>query len=178
MTFSDDPLVLRALATGDERAFRTAVAEWPRSEEMELAPKFVATEPFSAYVRRLEAFANGIELPDGWVPSETMFGFVGDAIVGRLQLRLRFNDFLWRVGGQIGYVVLPRFRRRGYARSMLRQGLQRARSKGMRRILITCDATNVASRQLIETSGGMRIGGGHSEPPPGQKLRYWLSCER
>src|SRR3954463_8306462 len=130
MISNEDRLVLRSLSDGDERQFLQAVKGWPRTEEMQFAPKYAATESFGSYVRRLEAFAVGIDLPEDWVPSETLFGFVGDTIVGSLQLRLRLNDFLWRVGGQIGYVVLPSFRGRGYARSMLRQGLQRARMAG------------------------------------------------
>ncbi|HWW61680.1 MAG TPA: GNAT family N-acetyltransferase, partial [Thermoanaerobaculia bacterium] len=147
MSLDDDTLVLRSLRDSDERPFLEAVKEWPPTEEMEFAPKYAAIGSFNAYLDRTKAFAAGIDLPEGWVPSVTLFGFVGETIVGRLQLRLRLNDFLWKVGGQIGYVVLPRFRRRGYARSMLRQGLERARVAGMKRVLITCDPTNAASRR-------------------------------
>jgi predicted acetyltransferase len=167
-------LVLRELRSGDEPAFLQALTEWPLTEEMEFAPKYVASEQFDLYVQRLKAFAVGIDLPEGWVPSETLFGFVGDAIVGRLQIRLQLNEFLWKVGGQVGYTVLPRFRRRGYAGQMLRQGLRRAKTFGMDRVLITCDQTNWASRRLIEAFGGERIDATSSKQERGHKLRYWV----
>jgi len=163
-------MILRSLTEADERPFLQAVSEWPATEEMEFAPKYAASEPFPSYLRRLESYAAGIDLPEGWVPSVTLFGFAGDEIVGRLMLRLKLNDFLWRIGGQIGYVVLPRFRGRGYAREMLRQGLQRARETGMNRVLITCDVSNAASRRVIEACGGMAL------KSKGSKLRYWLSA--
>lgn len=164
-----DCVVLRRLTESDEPHFLRAVAAWPSTEEMDFAPKYVATEAFASYVQRLNAYAAGIDLPDGWVPSETLFAFAGEAIVGRLQLRLRLNDFLWKIGGHIGYVVLPEYRRRGYAGRMLRQGLQRARVAGMNCVLITCDPTNTASRRLIESAGGIQVGSAG-----GPKLRFWV----
>lgn len=170
--FEGTPLLLRRLSDSDEPQFLRAVREWPVNDGMEFAPKYVPTESFISYVHRLDAFAAGVNLPDRWVPSETLFGFVGQTIVGRLQLRFRLNDFLWNVGGQIGYVVLPRFRRRGFAREMLRQGLERASQADLKRVLITCDPTNYASRRLIETAGGIRIGSAARDVNVNNKLRY------
>ena len=60
-------------------------------------------------------------------PSTFLFGFDGSRIVGRVSIRHELNDFLLREGGHIGYVVVPEFRRRGYATAMLRRSLEIAR---------------------------------------------------
>lgn len=169
-----DDLILRELRESDERALRDAVAAWPAEEEMTFAPEYDASQPFAAYVAKLEGFARGENLPPRWVPSITMFGFAGDVIVGRLQLRLELNE-LRMIMGQIGYVVLPQFRKRGYASAMLRQGLDRARTAGMTRVLITCDDGNVASMRTIERGGGVLMD--VLPLPDGQpaKRRYWIA---
>src|SRR5207248_723804 len=116
-------VVLRDLALSDEPAFLRAVSAWPPGESLVFAPAYASGMPFADYVALLEAHARGEQLPERWVPSRTMFGFCGALLVGRLQLRLERNDFLLRVGGQIGYAVLPELRGRGCAGSMLRQAI-------------------------------------------------------
>jgi hypothetical protein len=54
------------------------------------------------------------------VPSTFLFAFVGTRIVGRVSIRHSLNQFLEREGGHIGYVVVPEFRRQGYATTILR----------------------------------------------------------
>lgn len=52
---------------------------------------------------------------------------------------------------------------------MLRAALPRARVLGLDRVLITCDATNTASRKVIEACGGL------FEDRRGVKLRFWVT---
>jgi len=167
-------LHLRALVDADREAFLEAVAAWPASESMTFAPGFDTSPSFPEYVTLLNAQAQGEKLPEGWVPSVTVFAFVGSEIVGRVQLRMHLNDFLRRVGGQIGYVVLPAFRRRGYAKAMLGQALRLARTLGLRRVLLTCDDDNPASIHTIEGAGGTledTVVVGDDMP---KKRRYWI----
>ena len=141
---------------------------------MTFAPGFGASQEFAGYVSLLNAQADGKRLPDGWVPSVTLFAFVESTIVGRVQIRLRLNDFLHKIGGNIGYVVLPPFRRRGYAKAMLRQGLEIARTRGLRRILITCDEDNVGSIRTIEGAGGVLEDIVFVRDGAPKKRRYWI----
>lgn len=167
-------LNLRILTTKDEDALREAAAAWPASESMAFAPGFEPSRNFADYVTMLNAQAEGRKLPAGWVPSMTLFAFVGSAIVGRLQLRLHLNDYLRKIGGNIGYVVLPAFRRRGYAKAMLRQGLEIARTRGLYRILVTCDEDNAGSIRTIEGAGGVLEDLVFVREGAPRKRRYWI----
>ncbi len=95
--------------------------------------------PFSRYLEVLAEQERGANLPPNHVPSTFLFAFVARRIVGRVSIRHSLNEFLARVGGHIGYVVVPEFRRLGYATD-LRLSVQIAREKlGIGRILVTCD---------------------------------------
>src|SRR5262245_56509851 len=102
--------------------------------------------PFSRYLELLAEQERGENLPANHVPSTFLFAFVGPRIVGRVSIRHSLNAFLQRVGGHIGYVVVPEFRWRGYATTILRLSVQIAREKlGIDRILVTCDDDNIGS---------------------------------
>jgi len=132
--------------------------------------------PFTRYLGVLEEQRRGINLPSPThVASTFLFAFVGERIVGRVSIRHSLNNFLLRVGGHIGYVVVPEFRRRGYATLMLRQSLQIARHElEIRRVLVTCDDDNVGSIRTIEKCGGVLeniVDGVDLDKP---KRRYWI----
>jgi predicted acetyltransferase len=131
--------------------------------------------PFGRYLAHLAAQQHGENLPTDLVPSTFLFGFAGPRIVGRVSIRHTLNPFLERVGGHIGYVVVPEFRRRGYATAMLRLSIDIARERlGLSRILLTCDDDNVGSIKTIENNGGVleNIICGPDLLKP--KRRYWI----
>lgn len=57
---------------------------------------------------------------------------------------------------------------------LLRLGLAKARERGMERVLLTCDETNIGSRKLIEANGGQLENAVVVEGSPVKKLRYWI----
>ncbi|HEY7254610.1 MAG TPA: hypothetical protein VIG37_29245 [Methylomirabilota bacterium] len=66
---------------------------------------------FRRYLELLAEQEQGVNLPSpNHVPATFLFAFVGSRIVGRVSIRHSPNDFLHRLGGHIGYVVVPEFR--------------------------------------------------------------------
>jgi predicted acetyltransferase len=111
---------------------------------------------FSRYLEVLDEQEQGVNLLPDHVPSTFLFAFKGQRIMGRVSIRHMLNDFLLRVGGHIGYVVVPQFRRQGHATTILRLALHITHEKlGIRRVLVTCDDDKVGSIRTIENNGGI-----------------------
>ncbi len=114
-----------------------------------------AFESWDDYVESLDRQARGADIEPGRVPASLLVATVDDKIVGRSSIRYALNDYLAVIGGHIGYAVLPEFRGHGFATEMLRQSLVIARSRGVDRVLVTCDDDNYASARVIEKCGGI-----------------------
>jgi predicted acetyltransferase len=134
---------------------------------------------FIRYLEVLEERERGMNLPPNHVSSTFLFAFKGRRIVGRVSIRHRLNDVLLRVGGHIGYVVVPEFRRQGHATAILRLALEFAHDKlGHDRVLVTCDDDNIGSIKTIENNGGVLenvVSGSDLDKP---KRRYWIDACR
>ena len=114
----------------------------------------------------------GINLPENRVPSIQFVSFddVGRAL-GFLNLRLRLNEGLLNYAGHIGYSIRPSERGKGYAKEALRQGLQVAKEKNIKKALVTCSTENPASRAVIVSNGGV------FEDVRNGVERYWIDLE-
>ena len=114
----------------------------------------------------------GINLPENRVPSiqYVLFDKSGHAL-GFLNLRLRLNEGLLNYAGNIGYSIRPSERGRGYAKEALRQGLQLAKEKNIKKALVTCSVNNPASRAVILANGGL------IEDVRNGVERYWIEVE-
>jgi predicted acetyltransferase len=147
-------LVLRELNEADEAAFLKGATEW---QEADLAWYTFEWKPGGSYavmLERLRKNAADIDVPPQFVPSSMLYAFVNGEIVGRLNVRHTLNEHLKARGGHVGYAVAPKFRGRGYATEIMKQGMAFCRRRGIRDIMVTCADTNVASWKIIEHVGG------------------------
>lgn len=168
-------LKLRPLQVEDEASFKQAVEEFKsETPPWEFAFHFDPAADFAAYVQRLENWSRGLELTGKFVPNSFFVGVVNGTIVGRLSLRHCLNDFLRRIGGHIGYGVIPSQQRRGYATAMLTQALPLCAKLGIERALVTCDVDNIGSQKVVEKCGGVFESVTDDPDLEIQKRRYWI----
>ncbi|MCI8637787.1 MAG: GNAT family N-acetyltransferase [Coprococcus sp.] len=76
-------------------------------------------------------------------------------LVGCIELRHELNRELEVLGGNIGYSVAPRDRRKGYGTRMLQLVAEKAKVIGIDVLLLTCDTKNIASIRTITKCGGV-----------------------
>jgi len=171
-------LIVRNLKEGDEASFRACVEECRHDDPPhDFAFHFDEAADFSSYVRLVDCWSRGECLPPKFVPGAFLVAVVEEVVVGRVSIRYQLNDYLLRLGGHVGYVVAPSFRRKGYATEMLRQTLPIARSAGLKRILVTCDDDNIASQRVIELNGGVLENVVWEEGLHVPKRRYWIDLQ-
>ena len=138
-----------------ENAIKTFVSEFvPGKDPMH--GYFVDLEaPFQEVYDTLTGYAEGIGLPEGWVPSTTWFWLHEGVIKGVINLRHWLTPGLEAFGGHIGDTVAPSHRRQGIATAMLAAVLPKCRAMGIDKVLLSCDVVNTGSVRAIEANGGV-----------------------
>lgn len=129
------------------------------------------------YIAECEKCTVPETLPEGLVIA-TQFLYVrkaDDRLVGMIQVRHYFNDFLSKYGGHIGYSIRPNERRKGYATSMLNAVLPYCREIGLDKILITCIDGNIGSEKTILNNGGVYESTVYESGANCNLKRFWIT---
>lgn len=132
------------------------------------------------WLAQVEQLTDKKSCPENWVQS-TQFLCIrkfDNRLVGMIQVRHYFNDFLEKFGGHIGYSVRPSERKKGYANRMLHDCLEFCKEIGLNKVLLTCLDTNDISRKVILKNGGV-YESTVIEPTDNVKVeRYWIEIEK
>lgn len=170
---------LRELQIDDKEVFLESIQNFADTE-FEFAHYFneVHKGNWDTFFPALADYKKGENLPyPDHVPSTQLYAFNEQGlIVGRASLRHELNEFLANIGGHIGYIVHPDFRRRGIGTQILQQTLDytRVNLPQMKKVLVTCDDANRGSNLIIRRNKGRfegQISQGEGKP---LKNRYWI----
>ena len=157
--------------------YATQIVEY-RQEFLDASDSMDGTGPLNPdeYIKTCAEYEDPEKVPSHLVPA-TQFFFVrksDNKLVGMIQVRHRFNDFLEKYAGHIGYSVRPSERRKGYAKEMLKKALPYCREIGLDRVLITCIDGNIGSEKTILANGGVYESTLY-EPNSGRNMkRFWI----
>lgn len=170
-------LELRQLKVSDELSFKAAIAEFKEhNPDWDFAFVYDEEKPFKGYVKMINGWKDGLYLPKGFVRDTYMVAVINNKIVGRVSLRHKLTDALFKVNGNIGYGVVPSERRKSYAKEMLAQSLKVAKGIGLDKVLLTCDKDNIASQKTIEANGGV-LDKSEDSGFDENKYRYWIEIK-
>lgn len=130
---------------------------------------------FTEYLRRLERNRVASKADPAHIPGTEYWLMDDSGLAGCIRVRFKLPPAQEKEGGHIGYDIRPSRRRLGYGVELLRLGILCARQNhGIRRIRITCDAANLASRKIIERNGGVLAGEALSDYSGQPILQYWI----
>jgi predicted acetyltransferase len=129
---------------------------------------------FQKFADKFQDEADGKNLKEGRVPQTTFWAIENDEYVGRISIRHYLNDHLQLHGGHIGYDVRPSKRKLGHGTQMLKLVLPKTKELDITKALLTCDSTNIASRKIIESCGGVFENEVPTEEGKPTKLRFWI----
>ncbi|MBI5457040.1 GNAT family N-acetyltransferase [Candidatus Kaiserbacteria bacterium] len=135
----------------------------------------LAERDFPQFIKELNEHSLGLHMPEGYVP-ETMYWLIdGGEYIGQINIRHELNEHLRQIGGHIGYDIRSSKRNKGYGTAQLQLMLPKAKEMGLTRVLITCDVTNIGSRKIIESAGGVLENQAPNPDTGIDKLRFWVS---
>ncbi len=95
-------------------------------------------------------------------------------VYGCCCLRHHLKDDLINIGGNIGYVIRPSQRGKGYGTTQLMLILNKAYELGLEEVLLTCRENNNGSKKTIEKCSYRAVEPVQSRTPGILELRYWV----
>jgi predicted acetyltransferase len=162
--------------------YASQVAEY-RQEFLDAGDSMDGTGPLrrfenpEEYIKTCAEYEDKQTVPSHLVPATQLFLIrkSDNKLVGMLQVRHCFNDYLEKYAGHIGYSVRPSERCKGYAKKMLKMTLPFCREIGLDKVMITCIDGNIGSEKTILANGGVYEYTIH-EPNDNVNLkRFWLT---
>ena len=137
-------------------------------------------ENIAEWIKQVEDCSKAETCPAKWVP-QTQYIYVRETdnkVVGVIQIRHYFNEFLEKYAGHIGYSVCHSERRKGYATQMLRDVLPECVKLGLDKILVCCLDDNEGSRKTILNNGGIYESTVYEPDGKVNLERYWITLCR
>ncbi len=160
------------------KSFSLAMEEYHKNHEDGFLNEVGSPQTAAEYVALTRKHEQGRDLPKDWIPYSVFWLIDNNEYIGQLTVRHILTDHLRNVGGHVGYHIRPSKRKLGYGKKLLELALPKIRELGIYKVLITCDESNIASRKIIEHSGGVLEKSNPQDDGKSNKLLYWIKVEQ
>lgn len=114
----------------------------------------ISFEDFKDYIKKEIARKNNKVTYDD-TPTISYIYYVGDRPVGIICLRTEIDENWMKWSGNFYYKVRTSERKKGYATTMLQQGLLKLKELGFTVVYGQASAGNIGSAKVIENNGGI-----------------------
>ena len=134
-------------------------------------------DDYNVFLKKLEKWKHQERINFNYSPQTTFGVFDDEKLVGGFVLRHTLKGALINHGGNIGYLVRPSERKKGYGKILLKLALEKASCIGLEKVLITCRNDNIGSIKVIESNGGIYENDYYDESLGKTYRRYWIECK-
>lgn len=135
-------------------------------------------EDFDGFLQTLEKNKHQEFIKPGYSPQTTFGVFDDGKLIGGFNLKHELKGNLINHGGNIGYLVRPSERGKGYGTIILGSALKKAKEIGLGRVLVTCREENIGSSRVIEKNGGIYENDYYDEVNGVRFKRYWINLKK
>jgi predicted acetyltransferase len=129
--------------------------------------------PYERWLKWMRDDQSPDTCPEGSPPQTLYFCFVGEELVGAVTVRHCLNEKTAVDGGHIGLGIRPGSRMRGYGVQALVLAAEKARERGISKMLLTCDEDNIGSQKTMLKQGAVYFDT-VSSPEEKRIKRFWL----
>lgn len=110
-----------------------------------------------SFVKTIRDKSKSKGLASGQLPFTRYWLIDGDEYIGTLRLSDNISQKMKYHEGNMGYQIRPSKRKKGYGSEILRLGLVKAKSIGLKKVYLNCSKDNIASQKIIQKNGGRLI---------------------
>lgn len=111
-------------------------------------------ENFTDFLKKIEDYTTGTNIPNDAVPSSTFWLMNNDEIIGVTNLRHFLNKEIEFCGGHIGLGIRPSYRGKGIGKLLMAKSIEKLQLMGVDSVHIHCYKENTASAAMIVANGG------------------------
>lgn len=139
---------------------------------------FIAYDDYDEWLKKVET-QKLIQASDEDTPATTFFTVrkEDNKIIGSIQLRHHLTEELIKDGGNVGYGICPSERGKGYGGIQLALVLLQAKALQIKKIMITCDKSNIASAKIAIKNGAILTGEGFDVESQTMTEIYWIDLK-
>ena len=112
---------------------------------------------YQQWLEKQSAWAEGEQLPEGYVRQWTFWLYDGETPVGYAKLRERVTEQSRKFGGNMGLAIAPAYRGNGYGTELFRLLIQKARQMRLPELYSTVEKFNYPSKAVHEKNGGVLV---------------------
>ena len=117
-----------------------------------------AKKDFKNFVNKIKSRKFGFNLPPTYPNAEIEYWLIdNETFIGRVGVRTKLNKNQRNKVGHIGISIRPSKRKKGYGFKGFKLALNKAKFNGLKKVLLICKDTNIASQKMIERLGGKLI---------------------
>ena len=172
-------IIAREFTKSDEAEVINFIKEiWEYDGNFEGLDNIGRVEEFDEFLQIIEKSKHQELIKSEYSPQTTFGVFNDERLIGGFNLRHELKGNLINHGGNIGYLVRPCERRKGYGTIILNCALKKAKEIGLAKVLLTCREENIVSSKVIEKNGGVYENDYYDEVKNITFKRYWINLKK